>query len=112
MKINPYYTIDRVPAESGVLPFEYAVCGQNGVICQFSSVYTAALVARFFSGASLRSYEKDSVLMALDRFDERMAKLAKVKEVNQDDDNQTSDGQETPRAGEGKTGRAYNSVFG
>ena len=74
MKINPYYTIDRVPVESGALPFEFAVCGQNGVICQFNSVYTAALVARFFSGASLRIHEKDSVLMALNRYDEQIAK--------------------------------------
>ena len=90
MKINPYYTIDRVPAESGRLPFEFAVRGQNGIICQFDSVYTAALVARFFSGASLRSYEKDSVLMALDRYDKRV--LQERENVDQGDEKEGDPG--------------------
>lgn len=112
MKINPVYTLDKVKSDYGVLGYEIAVRGYSGnIICQFDSLYTAALCARFFSGASLRSYEKDSVLMALDKYDARIAKQAQEKEVNQDDDNKTSDGQETPQTGEGKTGHAYNSVF-
>lgn len=90
MKINPYYTIDRVPAKSGRLPFEFAVRGQNGVICQFDSIYTAALCARFFSGASLRSYEKDSVLMALDRYDKRV--LQECENVDQGDEKEGDPG--------------------
>lgn len=90
MKINPYYTIDRVPAKNGRLPFEFAVRGQNGVICQFDSIYTAALCARFFSGASLRSYEKDSVLMALDRYDKRV--LQECENVDQGDEKEGDPG--------------------
>lgn len=90
MKINPYYTIDRVPAKSGRLPFEFAVRGQNGIICQFDSIYTAALCARFFSGASLRSYEKDSVLMALDRYDKRV--LQERENVDQGDEKEGDPG--------------------
>lgn len=90
MKINPYYTIDRVPAKSGRLPFEFAVRGQNGIICQFDSIYTAALCARFFSGASLRSYEKDSVLMALDRYDKRV--LQECENVDQGDEKEGDPG--------------------
>lgn len=87
MKVNSYYKIDRVPAENGRLPFEYAVRGQNGIICQFDSLYTAALCARFFSGASLRSYEKDSVLMALERYDARV-----LQESANDDESEQKEG--------------------
>lgn len=72
MKINPVYALERVKSDRGILGHEIAVVGQNGIICQFDSLYTAALVARFFSGASLRSYEKESVLMALERYDKRV----------------------------------------
>ena len=91
MKINPYYTIDRVPAKSGRLPFEFAVRGQSGaVIYQGDSLYTTALVSRFFSGASLRSYEKDSVLMALDRYDKRV--LQECENVDQGDEKEGDPG--------------------
>lgn len=89
-KINPAYTLERVKSDYGLLGYEIAVTGQNGIICQFDSVYTAALVARFFSGASLRSYEKDSVLMALDRYDKRV--LQECENVDQGDEKEGDPG--------------------
>ena len=86
-KINPAYTLERVKSDYGLLGYEIAVTGQNGIICQFDSLYTAALCARFFSGASLRSYEKDSVLMALERYDARV-----LQESANDDESEQKEG--------------------
>lgn len=72
MNTNSLYTLEKVKSDYGITGFEFAVIGPNGIVCQFDSLYTAALCARFFSGASLRSYEKNSVLMALDRYDKRV----------------------------------------
>lgn len=90
MKTNPVYTLERVKSDYGSIGYEIAVKGQNGIICQFDSVYTAALCARFFSGASMKTYEKDSVLAALERYDKRV--LQEHEKIDQGDEKEGDPG--------------------